>query len=80
MLYDCATFGRAVAFVNAFHLFVDADVACGILLVAPVITLNTILNHYSWIMDQIRADPEAWLGKDGVVLGDGGASDGDGCS
>ena len=62
-----------VAFVNAFHLFVDVDVGF-----PGRSGDNTVLNHYSWIMDQIKADPEAWLGKDGVVLGDGGASDGDG--
>ena len=60
----------AVAFVNSFHLFVDADVGH-----AGRAGDNGVLAS-SWILQQINADPEAWLGKDGVIAADGGASDG----
>ena len=36
---------------------------------------NSVLAQ-SWLLEQIKADPEAWLGKDGVIAADGGASDG----
>jgi len=61
-----------LAFVNSYHLFIDADVGF-----AGRSGDNTILK-YSWLMHQLETNREAWLGKDGVVLGDGGASDGDG--
>jgi hypothetical protein len=61
-----------VAFVNSYHLFVDADVGF-----PGQAGDNTVLRH-SWLMGQIKADPTAWLGQNGVILGDGGASDGDG--
>ena len=62
----------AVAFVNSYHLFVDADVGF-----PGKAGDNTVLNH-SWLLSQIKADPTAWLGPDGVILADGGASDHDG--
>ena len=36
---------------------------------------NSVLAQ-SWLLEQIKADPEAWLGKDGIIAADGGASDG----
>ena len=58
-----------LAFVDPFYCFIDGDVgACG------RAGDNTVLDT-SWIMAQIRADPEAWLGIDGVIAADNGASD-----
>lgn len=59
-----------VAFVNAFYLFVDADVGA-----AGKSGDNSVLTG-SWLLEQIRKDPEVWLGPDGVIAADGGASDG----
>ena len=61
-----------LAFVNSFHLFIDADLGY-----PGRAGDNTVLEN-SWLMRQIRADREAWLGPDGVILGDCGASDGGG--
>ena len=60
----------AVAFVNSYHLFVDADVGC-----AGRAGDNSVLQD-CWLLRQIKANREAWLGKDGVIAADGGASDG----
>ena len=62
-----------VAFVSPFHLFIDGDVGY-----PGRAGDNTVLNN-SPLMDAIHADPEAWLGRDGLIIGDGGASDGDRC-
>ena len=59
-----------LAWVNSFHLFVEGDVGA-----AGRAGDNGVLAG-SWFMQQVRADPEAWLGKDGVIAADGGASDG----
>eukprot|EP00965_Chrysotila_dentata_P230970 6198079-Pleurochrysis_carterae.AAC.2 len=56
-----------VAFVDSFHLFIDADVGY-----AGRSGDNTVLK-LSWLMKRIQEDPEAWLGEDGVIVGDGGA-------
>jgi hypothetical protein len=61
-----------LGFVNSFHLFVDGDVGY-----PGKAGDNTVLRH-SWLLSQITADPDAWLGRDGVILGDSGASDHDG--
>eukprot|EP00965_Chrysotila_dentata_P023206 769382-Pleurochrysis_carterae.AAC.1 len=37
---------------------------------------NTVLK-FSWLLKQVHANPTARLGEDGVILGNGGASDGD---
>ena len=59
-----------VGFVNSFHLFADAEVgACG------KSGDNSVLAT-SWLMQQIGENPEAWLGENGVIAGDNGASDG----
>jgi|TARA_B110000196_G_scaffold309051_2_gene310302 hypothetical protein len=59
-----------LGFVNSFHLFVDAEVgACG------KSGDNSVLGT-SWLMGQIEENPEAWLGPNGVIAGDNGASDG----
>lgn len=59
-----------LGFVNSFYLFADAEVgACG------KSGDNSILGT-SWLMQQIEEDPEAWLGPNGVIAGDNGASDG----
>ena len=60
-----------VAFVNSFYLFVDGTAGY-----PGRAGDNTVLRH-SWLMNQITADPDAWLGPGGVILGDSGASDGD---
>ena len=60
----------AVAFVTSFFTFVDADVGA-----AGRSGDNTVLSD-SWLMKQIAADREAWLGPNGVIAADGGASDG----
>ena len=59
-----------LAFVNPFHLFVDGDVGA-----AGRSGDNTVLRN-SWLMKQIEADRDAWLGQEGYVCADGGASDG----
>ena len=60
----------AVAFVTSYFTFVDAHVGsagrCGD---------NTVLAD-SWFLKQVVADREAWLGPNGVIAADGGASDG----
>ena len=60
----------AVAFASPFHTFIGADIGA-----AGKSGDNTVLKD-SWLMAQIQADPEAWLGKDGMVAADSGASDG----
>jgi hypothetical protein len=60
----------AVAFVSSFFLFVDADVGA-----AGRSGDNTVLAD-SWLMKEIAANREAWLGPNGVIAADGGASDG----
>jgi hypothetical protein len=60
-----------LAFVNSFYLFVDGTVGY-----PGRAGDNTVLRH-SWLMRQIEANPLAWLGPNGVILGDGGAGDGD---
>ena len=60
----------AFAFVDSFYMFIDADVGA-----AGRAGDNSVLAQ-SWLLEQIKADPEAWLGKDGVIAADGGASDG----
>ena len=42
----------------------------------PVPAPSTVLKH-SAFMAAIQADPDTWLGPDGFILGDSGASDGD---
>ena len=61
-----------VAFVNSFHLFVGGTVGF-----PGKAGDNTVLRT-SWLMQQIKDHPDEYLGEDGVVLGDSGASDGDG--
>jgi len=59
-----------LAWVNSFYLFVDADVGH-----AGRAGDNGVMKE-SWMFEQIQANPELWLGKDGMVAADGGASDG----
>eukprot|EP00965_Chrysotila_dentata_P157327 5197729-Pleurochrysis_carterae.AAC.1 len=61
-----------VAFVDSFYCFVDADVGVGY---SGRSGDNTVLK-FSWLLQQVYANPTAWLGEAGVILGDGGASDG----
>ena len=61
----------AVAFVNSFYLFVDADVGY------PGRAGDNTVLPYSHLMREILNDPDLWLGPNGVILGDSGASDGD---
>jgi len=60
----------AVAFVNSYHLFVDARVG------APGRSGDNTVLLDSWLMKAITRDREAWLGTNGVIAADGGASDG----
>ena len=60
----------ALAYVNSFYLFVDADVGA-----AGRAGDNGVLAS-SWLLREIKAHPEAWLGPGGMVAADGGASDG----
>jgi hypothetical protein len=59
-----------LAFVNSFYLFVDADVGA-----AGKSGDNSVMKT-SWLMQQIQQDPTSWLGVDGMIAADGGASDG----
>lgn len=59
-----------VAFVTSFYTFVDGDVG------QPGRAGDNTVLADSWLMEQISADPVAWLGVDGVIAADGGASDG----
>jgi len=60
----------AVAFVNSFYLFVDADVGA-----AGRAGDNGVLAQ-SWLLERIQENSTAWLGEHGVIAADGGASDG----
>ena len=60
-----------VAFVDSFYRFVDADVGW-----SGRAGDNTVLAQ-NWLLKAISKDRESWLGKDGLIIGDGGASDGD---
>ena len=62
----------AVAFTDSYYRFFDLHVGY-----PGKAGDNTVLKHY-WLMKEIKADPDKWLGKNGVVLGDSGASDADG--
>eukprot|EP00961_Rhodomonas_salina_P080452 1082489-Rhodomonas_salina.3 len=53
-------------FVDAFCLFVDGDIG------HPGRAGNSSIAEYSWLIDEIHRDPEAWLGEGGCVIGDGG--------
>ena len=75
MLFPSPPFRRAqsiliLAFVNSFHLFVEADVGH-----AGRAGDNGVLKQ-SAFMAKVYANREAWLGKDGCIAADGGASDG----
>lgn len=62
-----------VAFVNSYHLFVNGEVG------SPGRSGdNTVLSTCAFLskMAEDEREREAWLGKDGVILADGGASDG----
>ena len=61
-----------VSFVNSYYMFVESDVGS-----AGRSGDNTVLKQ-CWMMRQIMADREGWLGPEGVIAADGGASDGDG--
>ena len=59
-----------VAFVNSFHLFVDVEAGW-----AGKSGDNTVLSN-SWLLDQCALHRAAWLGENGLIAADGGASDG----
>ena len=59
-----------VAFVNSFYLFVDGDVG------APGRSGDNTVLQQSWLLEEIKKNPVLWLGEDGVIAADGGASDG----
>jgi len=60
----------AVAFVDSFHQFVGAEVGY------PGRSGDTTVLTESWLLKEISADREAWLGERGLVVADGGAKDG----
>ena len=60
----------AVAFVDSYYRFFDVDVGY-----PGRAGDNTVLKQ-NWLMEAIKADPDVWLGKGGVILGDSGAGDG----
>ena len=62
----------SVAFVDSFYRFFD--ISCGYPGRAGD---NTVLGRGHWLMRELLSDREKWLGENGVVLGDSGASDGD---
>ena len=62
----------AVAWVDSYHRFFDLHAGF-----SGRAGDNTVLAR-SRLMDAIREDPETWLGPGGVILGDCGASDGNG--
>ena len=61
----------AVAFVDSFYRFFDLDVGY-----PGRAGDNTVLKD-NWLMAAIRAEPEKWLGSNGFVISDTGASDAD---
>ena len=60
----------ALAWVNSFYMFVDADVGA-----AGRAGDNGVLSN-SWLLGQLKQNRAAWLGAGGMVAADGGASDG----
>eukprot|EP00965_Chrysotila_dentata_P257593 6212938-Pleurochrysis_carterae.AAC.1 len=61
-----------VAFINSFYMFVDAD--CGY----PGRSGDNMVLKQSRFLQKVASDPKVWLiGERGVILADGGASDGD---
>ena len=61
----------AVAFVDSFYRFYAVDVGY-----PGRAGDNTVLARNRW-MEKVTNEPDTWLGKGGVILGDSGASDGD---
>ena len=61
----------AVAFVDSYYRFFDVDVGY-----PGRAGDNTVLSR-SPLMASIASEPDKWLGKGGVILGDSGASDHD---
>ena len=59
-----------LAFVNSFHLFVDASVG------ATGKSGDNSVMKTCLLMEEIKTNREAWLGVDGMIAADGGASDG----
>ena len=60
-----------VAFVNPYHLFIDGDTG------HPGRAGDNTVLRTARIMDDITSDPVAWLGPNGLIVADGGASDHD---
>ena len=58
-----------VAFVNSFHFFVDAEVG------ATGNSGDSRVLGESWLLREVKNRRVAWLGEDGVIAADGGASD-----
>ena len=61
----------AVAFVDSYYRFFEVDVGY-----PGRAGDNTVLAQ-NLTMKAIREEPDKWLGKNGLILGDSGASDGD---
>lgn len=60
-----------VAFVDSYYRFFDVHVGF-----PGRAGDNTVLRHH-WLMRELSADTNKWLGENGIILGDSGASDGD---
>ena len=58
-----------VAFVNSFHFFVDVDVGY------PGKSGDSLVLRDSRFLAKVNCDKAAWLGDDGVIAADSGASD-----
>jgi hypothetical protein len=61
----------AVCFVDSYYRFFDLHVGY-----PGRAGDNTVLSHWS-LLQQMAEDPDTWLGPNGIILGDCGASDGD---
>ena len=62
----------AVAFVDSYYRFFDLDVGY------PGRAGDNTVLATNPLLASIQSDPDKWLGPNGVILGDCGASDGDG--
>ena len=53
-------------FVDSFYMFVDGEVG------HPGRQSDSAISEFSWLLGEIRENKEEWLGKDGMIIGDGG--------
>jgi len=53
-------------FVDSYYMFVDGEVG------HPGRQSDSAISEFSWLLNEMREHREEWLGKDGIVIGDGG--------